>query len=125
MVAPPPGVRAPEALVSLRNQASYPYFERYRAQPQAAAATAFIGSVPFAVAFTGDKSARAERFYGHLVSPEYFSTLGVAPAAGRFFAPETEKPGMAPVVVVSDAFGANIWAAIRTPWAANCGSTDG
>jgi predicted permease len=30
--------------------------------------------------------------------------LGVTPAAGRVFAPETEKPGMAPVVVVSDRF---------------------
>ena len=70
----------------------------------AGAATVFLASVPFAVASTGDKNARAERFYGHLVSPEYFSTLGVTPAAGRFFAPETEKPGMAPVVVVTDRF---------------------
>jgi predicted permease len=30
--------------------------------------------------------------------------LGVAPAAGRVFSPETEKAGMAPVVVVSDRF---------------------
>ena len=51
MVAPPPGVRDPAALVAFRSQASYPYFERYRDQHQAAvAATAFLGSVPFAVA---------------------------------------------------------------------------
>ncbi len=105
MVAPPPGVRDPSALVALRSQASYPYFERYRDQHQAAvAAAAFLGSVPFAVALTGDKSARSERFYGHLVSPEYFTTLGVTPASGRLFSPETEKPGMPPVVVVSDRF---------------------
>ncbi len=105
MMKPPPGVRDPEALVTLRSGVSYPYFERYRDQRQVVAgATALLGPVPFAVAFSGDRSARAERFSGHLVSPEYFSTLGVTAASGRFFAPETEKPGMAPVVVVSDRF---------------------
>ena len=43
------------------------------------------GTVPFAVAFNGDKSARAERVLRHLVSPGYFTTLGVAPALGRVF----------------------------------------
>jgi putative ABC transport system permease protein len=105
MMKPPPGVRDPEALVTMRSGASYPYFERYRDQRRVAAgATALLGPVPFAVAFTGDRSARAERFSGHLVSPEYFSTLGVTAASGRLFSPETEKPGMAPVVVVSDRF---------------------
>jgi predicted permease len=105
MVAPPPGVRDPGELAAFRSLASYPYFEHYREQHRAAvSATAFLQSVPFAVAFTGDKSARSERFYGHLVSPEYFTTLGVTPAAGRLFAPETEKAGMDPVVVVSDRF---------------------
>jgi predicted permease len=106
IVGPPPGVRDPAALATfIWSQASYPYFERYRDQRQTvAAATAVLGPVPFAVAFTGDKSARAERFFGHLVSPEYFTTLGVTPAAGRLFGPETEKPGMPPVVVVSDRF---------------------
>jgi macrolide transport system ATP-binding/permease protein len=106
IVGPPPGVRDPAALVTFHwSMASYPYFERYRDEHQAvAAATAFLGPVPFAVAFTGDKGARAERFYGHLVSPGYFTTLGVAPAAGRVFGPETEKPGMPPVAVVSDRF---------------------
>jgi len=102
----PPGVRDPATLATfIWSQTSYPYFERYRDQHQTvAAATALLGPVPFAVAFTGDKSARAERFFGHLVSPEYFTTLGVTPAAGRVFGPETEKPGMPPVVVVSDRF---------------------
>jgi predicted permease len=106
IIGPPPGVRDPAALATFHwTQVSYPYFERYRdAQQTVAAATALVGPVPFAVAFTGDKSARAERVFGHLVSPEYFTTLGVTPAAGRVFGPETEKPGMAPVVVVSDRF---------------------
>jgi len=106
IVGPPPGVRDPAALATLHwSLASYPYFERYRDERRVvAAATAFLGPVPLAVAFFGDKTAKAKRFYGHLVSPEYFSTLGVTPAAGRLFSPETEKPGMPPVVVVSDRF---------------------
>jgi predicted permease len=99
-------LRDPATLATfIWSQASYPNFERYRnAHQTVAAATAVLGPVPFAVAFTGDKSARAERVFGHLVSPEYFTTLGVTPAAGRVFGPETEKPGMPPVVVVSDRF---------------------
>ena len=106
IAGPPPGVRDPAGLMTFFwHQASYPYFERYRDQQQVVqSATAFLGLVPFAVAFTADKSAHAERLYGHLVSPEYFTTLGVTPAAGRFFSPASEKPGMAPVVVISDRF---------------------
>ena len=105
MLGPLPGARDPAALLTPRRQISYPYFEHYRDQQQVpVAATAFLTSVPFAVAPGGDKNAKAERFYGQVVSPEYFSTLGVTPAAGRSFTAETEKPGMAPVVVVSDRF---------------------
>jgi hypothetical protein len=96
----------PAALATfIWTQVSYPYFERYRDARQAvASAAAVMGPVPFAVALSGDRSARAERVSGHLVSPEYFTTLGVAPAAGRVFGPDTEKPGTAPVVVVSERF---------------------
>ena len=106
IVGPAPGLRDPARLATfIWSPVSYPYFERYReARQTVGAAAALVGPVPFAVAFTGDKSAGAERVSGHLVSPEYFTTLGVAAAAGRVFGPETEKPGMAPVVVVSDRF---------------------
>lgn len=46
----------------------------------------------------------ARAFPHHVVSPEYFSTLGVRPAAGRFFQTDLDKLGAAPVVVVSDRF---------------------
>jgi predicted permease len=106
IVGPAPGLRDPATLATfIWSQVSYPNFERYRdARQTVAAATAVLGPVPFAVAITGDQSARAERVFGHLVSPEYFTTLGVTPAAGRVFGPETEKSGMPPVVVVSDRF---------------------
>jgi predicted permease len=101
----PPGVLDPGALVTIRSDVSYPYFEHVRDQPQGwTAATAVIGPVPLAVAFSPDKSAKAERFYGRLVSPEFFGTLGAGAAAGRYFTPETAKPGTPPVVVISDRF---------------------
>ncbi|MGO9094705.1 MAG: ADOP family duplicated permease [Bryobacteraceae bacterium] len=105
ILGPPPGVPDPAALATPRRHVSYPYFEHYRDQRQLPlTATALLLNIPFAVAPTADRSSRAERFYGELVSPEYFSTLGVVPAAGRFFRADTEKPGMAPVVVVGDRF---------------------
>ncbi len=106
IVGPPPGVRDPAALATFRwGLVSYPSFERYREQRLVVAAgAAVLGPVPFAVAFGGARTAVAERFNGHVVSPGYFSTLGATPAMGRFFSPETEKPGMPPVVVVSDRF---------------------
>src|SRR6185436_16727579 len=43
-----------------------------------------------------------ERTYGQLVSGNFFSALGVRPAAGRFFRPEeVERPGTEPVAVIS------------------------
>ena len=39
-----------------------------------------------------------------IVSANYFSLLGVAPALGRVFGPQDDVPGIAPVVVVSDGF---------------------
>jgi len=105
IAGPPPGIRDPGTLVTGIDAVSYKYFERYRDRHDVADSTmAYIGLVPFAVAFAAEKGAKSERFWGHLVSPDYFSALGVTPAAGRFFDPQTEKPGMPPVVVVSDRF---------------------
>ena len=47
----------------------------------------------------------AERIYAELVSGDYFSFLGVAPALGRGFLPEEDaKPGTHSVAVISHAF---------------------
>ena len=46
-----------------------------------------------------------ERGYGLFVSSNYFSVLGLRPAAGRFFRPdETATPGGPPVAVISHEF---------------------
>jgi putative ABC transport system permease protein len=44
-----------------------------------------------------------ERVEVLLVSPSYFSVLGVHPQLGRVFGPEDNHPGIAEVVVISDA----------------------
>lgn len=51
---------------------------------------------------------RMERRYGLLVSGNYFSALGLRPAAGRFLRPEeAARPGGEPVVVVSHDYWQN------------------
>jgi predicted permease len=54
------------------------------------------------VPFTVGEPGRVERAYALLVSPNYFTALGLRPAAGRFPRPdEFLRPGGEPVVVVS------------------------
>jgi len=103
VLRPLPAARNPEALVALETLSSYPYFERYREQRSVAVSTAaFIGPVPFSLALDVSAGTKTARVFGHLVSPEYFTTVGVEPARGRFFRAETEKEGTAPVAVISD-----------------------
>jgi len=54
---------------------------------------------------------RPERVSGPRVSPNFFSLLGVTPALGRFFHPEEETPGRGRVVVLTDPFWRNRFAA--------------
>lgn len=100
---PPAGVSNPGTLRALDTLVPYPYFERYRDQPEIPVA-AFTDPVPFGVAADSSKAAKSERIFGDLVSPEYFSVLGMKPVLGRLFRADTEKPGTPPVVVVSERF---------------------
>ena len=102
-LAPLPGARDPDSLVAVDGRLSYPAFERIRELDDIVeVATAYLGPAPFSVAVDGEQG--AERVFGHLVSPEYFEALGVAPAAGRLLSPGTERAGSEPVVVVSERF---------------------
>ena len=104
-----PGTREPWRLAALQGPATYPYFEQCRdrsgvASSIASSTAAFIGPVPFSVAVESAENAAPERIAGHLVSFEYFSTLGTDALLGRFFDPAQERPGSAPAVVVSERF---------------------
>jgi len=98
-----PGARDPDRLAMI-GAASYPYFEHYRDQHDLfAGAAAFKSAVPFNISLQG-ATAKAERIFGQVVSPEYLSVLGVTPERGRLFDAEIDKPGEAPVVFITDRF---------------------
>src|SRR3954468_2174357 len=55
--------------------------------------------------FTLGDNDRGDRVWGEFVSGNFFTTLGVRPALGRFFrADEAVNAGAAPVAVISDQF---------------------
>ena len=105
LLRPLPGARAPEQLVASQGPVPFPYVERYRDLTDVAAAVAaYVGPVPFNFALESGGAARPERTFGHLVSLEYFSTLGAEPFLGRFFEAGFERPGAPPTVIVSERF---------------------
>ena len=99
-----PGVPNPDQLVALETRASYPSYQSYRRLSRLFSATfAYLAPVPFGVSVGG----RTERIWGHLVTPSYFSTLGVRPLLGRFFDPTSaphDPSGQAPAAVISYRF---------------------
>jgi predicted permease len=96
-----PGVSDPANLVSIQRPVSYPDYKQYKALGGLFSdASAYVAPVPFGV-FSGR---RAERTWGHVVTPSYFSTLRVQPFMGRFFDARDEQPGREPMVVVSFRF---------------------
>jgi macrolide transport system ATP-binding/permease protein len=105
VLRPVPGVSGAGELVALEAPVPFSYFENYRGQKSLAAdVAAFIGPVPIEVAVNAAAATKPERIFGHLVSTEYFSTLGVRPLMGRFFDAAREVPGAAPTVVLSEHF---------------------
>jgi predicted permease len=94
-----PGVSNPGELVALAAPASYPQYQRYRERSDLFRSTlAYVAPVPFGVSLGG----RTERTWGHVVTPSYFTTLGVHPALGRFF--ERDQEWQSTGVVVSYRF---------------------
>jgi macrolide transport system ATP-binding/permease protein len=92
-------------LVMAENPVSYYYVERYREEKSLVAGVAAVqNGVPFNVGLPGRTDAKAQRVFGQLVSADYFSVLGVEPQRGRLLSAELDKPGDAPVVVISDRF---------------------
>ncbi len=71
---------------------SYYYVEQYREQKSLfTGVAAFKTSVPFNVTFQGDLNAKPERVFGQIVSPDYFSVLGVQPQQGRVLSSRTRQ----------------------------------
>ena len=92
-------------LVMPSKPVSYYYIEQYRDQKSLfTGVAAFQTGIPFNVTFQSDVNAKPERVYGQLVSADYFSVLGVQPHRGRVLSTGLDKPGDAPVVVISYRF---------------------
>jgi macrolide transport system ATP-binding/permease protein len=95
-------------LVMPESPVSYPYIEQYRAQKSLfVGVAAFRQGVPFNIGYQGNGNAKPDRVFGQLVSTDYFSVLGVRPERGRVFSAALDRPGDAPVVVISDRFWRN------------------
>jgi macrolide transport system ATP-binding/permease protein len=99
-----PGVDHAEQLVTAQNPASNPYVERYRDQKNLfAGVAAVMNGVEFNVAFEGHKG-KPERVFGQLVSPDYFSVLGMDAQRGRLLSADQDRTGSAASVVISDRY---------------------
>jgi len=102
-----PGARDADNLVMVSG-VSYPYVERYRDHRDLFTGVAALQlDVPYNVSLStsaGSATPKAERVFGQLVSPDYFSVFGVSAARGRVFSPDADKPGSAPVVFISERF---------------------
>ena len=100
-----PAAANAKRLVMPDKPVSYYYIEQYREQKSMLTGVAALqNGVPFNLSLQGDRQAKPERVFGQLVSPDYFSVLGVEPQLGRLFSPDHDKSGDAPVVVISDRF---------------------
>src|SRR5215472_2480633 len=96
-----PRVAKPDELVALQTPVSYPYYKRYRQLHDLFFSTfAYVAPVPLDVTVHG----RTERTWAHLVTPSYFSVLGVRPMLGRVFDQQEDQPGQQPTVVISYRF---------------------
>lgn len=84
---------------------SYYYLEQFREQKELFSGVAALQiGIPFNVTLHGNDNAKPQRIFGQLVSPDYFSVLGLLPQRGRLLSTELEHPGDAPVLVISDRF---------------------
>ncbi|HWY56426.1 MAG TPA: ABC transporter permease [Terriglobales bacterium] len=103
-----PAAANAKRLVMPDKPTSYYYIEQYRTETNLfSGVAAFQNGVPFNVSLHGDGDVKPERVFGQLVSADYFSVLGVPSQQGRVLSPELDKPGDAPVVVISDRFWRN------------------
>jgi predicted permease len=99
----------PDRLVSLytnrlhfeRASISYPNFLDWQRDNQSFASMAAFRPDDFRLTGSGE----AEHLRGEMVSADFFSTLGVRPAKGRWFTREEDRLGGAPVVIIS----AGLW----------------
>jgi putative ABC transport system permease protein len=98
-------VERPDQLVTFVEDASgapaifsYPLYAELRDRNDVLSGVVAFDQKPFSLS----DGSQSERLIGQIVSGNYFTTLGVRPALGRFFLPEEDlTPGTHPVIVIS------------------------
>jgi predicted permease len=80
-----------------RGPATYLNFLDWRQHAQTFSSLAMYRGQDYNVTGSGE----AERLSGYMISADFFSVLGVKPAAGRILRPDDDQPGAAPVVLLS------------------------
>ena len=96
-----PCVARADELITLQQPISYPAYRRFRDHNDLFYSTsAYVAPVPFGISFDG----HAERIWGHIVTPAYFSTLRVEAEAGHLFDARDEDARGTPPIIVSDRF---------------------
>ena len=83
-----PEIRDPEELLAFQARVSYPDYERFRDRSgQFESLAAYIAKVPLTARVDGN----SERVWSHIVTENYFSTLGAAPIRGRLLGEKDRK----------------------------------
>lgn len=108
LLDPLPGARASDRIMAIETLApsgemidtSYPDYRDYAAQSRAFSAIVVHRERPLNLG----EGERAMRVWAQFVSGNFFTTLGLSPRAGRFFAEadRADTPAAAPVVVISE-----------------------
>ncbi len=93
---PVPQVADPQRLVLVQPPVSYPNYEQFRDHGgQFQGLSAFIAPVPFVLSL----GSTTQRVWGHIVTPDYFTTLGVRPHRGRLMGVDEKDPGRTSLVL--------------------------
>ena len=79
----------------------------YRSWRDQSHAFASLAAYDYGTSYNLTGNGDPERLLGNRVTPSFFSVFGVRPALGRTFAPEDDRPGAAPVAVLSHALWRN------------------
>ncbi len=76
---------------------SFPAYLDIRNRNQVFSSIAAIRAMPMALSLSN----KSDRIWGYLVTGNYFETLGISPARGRFLTPEDDGASPTPVAVIS------------------------
>lgn len=106
----PPAIESPSEVLEVSETRrgelrtlSIPSYLHYREHSRTFSGILAASFMPKAVTWV--RPGQTELVYGHVVSANYFSVLGVRPALGRGFLPaEDSAEGKSPVVVLADSF---------------------